>query len=260
MAGRSGPMSARAQTSFAQAMLTGVGARIARTAPSFALTLLSDPWAVATSVNPYFRMRGRSVPQIEISTNTLARLKKYAEPLEDTYDTIINKFGDAFEALRNGSGGAAPPIPPPVEPSARACNASDPPDLTYTKILSAKLNGATVSTRVNWNGLLKRLIQTAKTHAKNEDDLHRLISVNFVLGRKEDEGYEYLPNADLSVQGQDTNAAWKGIVHLSQQLGVPVDVVFLWRHKPKAAFPGKTGRLVIPVDLRLGQVLDLESV
>lgn len=53
-----------------------------------------------------------------------------------------------------------------------------------------------------------------------------------------------LDGADLSVQGQDTNAAWKGVVHLSQQLGIPVDVVFLWRHKPRAAFPGTIGRLV----------------
>ena len=183
------------------------------------------------------------MPQIEISADTLARLKRHAEPLVDTFDTIINKFGDAFEAsVRNSQNGGLPTLPvSPVraEPSATVYDPISPPDLTYTKVLSAKLNGTTVATRVNWNGILKQMIQAAKTRARNEDDLRRFISVNFMIGRKEDDGYEYLPAADLSVQGQDTNAAWKGILHLSQQLDIPVDVVFVWRHKPKAAFPGK---------------------
>ncbi|TMJ60229.1 MAG: hypothetical protein E6G81_07015 [Alphaproteobacteria bacterium] len=184
--------------------------------------------------------------QIEISDATLALLKRHAEPLVDTFDTIIGKFSHAFEAsLRNGDNGAGPTPAPASEPSATLYPASSPPDLTYTKVLSAKLNGSTVANRANWNGILKQMIQTAKTRASNEDDLRRFISVNFVIGRKEDDGYEYLSAAGLSVQGQDTNAAWKGIAHLSRQLGIPVDVVFLWRHKPKAAFPGKTGRLVV---------------
>jgi hypothetical protein len=194
---------------------------------------------------PWRRCFSRSLLLFDLPVEATDR-GRAEEPLVDTFDTIINKFGDAFEAgLRNGQDGTAPTPPVRIEPSAMTYDASSPPDLTYTKILSAKLGGATVATRVNWNGLLKQMIQTAKTRAKNEDDLRRFISVNFVNGRKEDDGYEYLPAADLSVQGQDTNAAWKGIFHLSHQLGIPVDVVFLWRHKPKAAFPGKTGRLVI---------------
>jgi len=34
-------------------------------------------------------------------------------------------------------------------------------------------------------------------------------------------------------------------VGTGQQLGLPVEVMFLWRHKDKAAFPGETGRLVV---------------
>jgi hypothetical protein len=189
------------------------------------------------------------MPQIEISDSTLALLKRHAEPLVDTPDTVIAKFGRAFEAIRSGHNGAGAPAPvqPPADAFAKAYayNPSRPPDLTHTKILSAKLDGTTVATRVNWNGLLKQMIQTARTRAKNQDDLRRFISVNFVVGRKEDDGYEYLPDADLSVQGQDTNAAWKGIVHLSRELDMPVEVVFQWRHKPKATFPGKLGRLVV---------------
>jgi len=119
--------------------------------------------------------------QIEISDATLALLKRHAEPLVDTFDTIIGKFSHAFEAsLRNGDNGAGPTPAPASEPSATLYPASSPPDLTYTKVLSAKLNGSTVANRANWNGILKQMIQTAKTRASNEDDLRRFISVNFV--------------------------------------------------------------------------------
>src|SRR5712692_10472869 len=107
------------------------------------------------------------MPQIEISADTLARLKQHAEPLVDTFDTIINKFGDAFDSVRDVHNGAATS---PSAPLATTYNENSPPDLTYTKILSAKLNGTTVATRVNWNGLLKQMIQTAKSRASNEDE------------------------------------------------------------------------------------------
>jgi hypothetical protein len=46
------------------------------------------------------------MPQIEISDTSLALLKRHAEPLVDTCDTIILKFGHAFEAsLRDGQTG-----------------------------------------------------------------------------------------------------------------------------------------------------------
>ena len=37
-------------------------------------------------------------------------------------------------------------------------------------------------------------------------------------------GYDYIPEAGLSVQGQDANAAWRGVVdYLAQNLRVPVE-------------------------------------
>src|ERR1700687_5101959 len=112
------------------------------------------------------------MPQIEISDSTLALLKRHSEPLVDTFDTVIGKFGHAFEtSLRNGHNGTAPTPAPAPQPGTTFYPANSPPDLTYTKVLSAKFNGSTVSNRANWNGILKQMIQTAKNHAKNEDDL-----------------------------------------------------------------------------------------
>jgi hypothetical protein len=64
-------------------------------------------------------------------------------------------------------------------------------------------------------------------------------------GRKEDEGYRFMPEIGLSIQGQDANSAWRGARHIARQLGIPVETEFLWRHKEGAAFPGVTGRLSI---------------
>lgn len=182
------------------------------------------------------------MPHIEISPATFARLQRHAVPLVDTIDSVINKWGDAFE---NGHAVVAEPKPVVVPPASRSFDAASPPDLTHTKVLSAKLDGASLAKGANWNGLLKQAIRLARKQAKSADDLKRLLIVNYVVGKKDDEGFEYLADADLSVQGQDAKGAWRGLAHIAQQLGIGVEVIFMWRHKDKAAFPGETGRLAV---------------
>lgn len=182
------------------------------------------------------------MPQIAIADATLARLQKHAVPLIDTFDTVINRIFDVYET-RNGDGKQAA-ASEPVD-TTRTFDTSSPPDLTHTKVLSAKLDGSPLAKGANWNGLLKQAVRLAKSRVKTADELRRMVIVNFVPGKREGDGYEYLADADVSVQGQDANNAWRGIFHLAQQLGVSVEVVFLWRHKDKAAFPGETGRLAV---------------
>ena len=141
------------------------------------------------------------------------------------------------------AGRAAAASPP--SNTVRTFETNLPPDLTHTKVLLAKLDGRPVEDGANWNGLLKRAILLAKQRAATAEGLERLISVNHVSGRKVDEGYKYLAEADLSVQGQDAKGAWRGVAQIAQQLGISVEVVFSWRHKADAAFPGETGRFVV---------------
>jgi hypothetical protein len=108
-----------------------------------------------------------------------------------------------------------------------------------------KFDNKLLAKGANWNGLLVEAIRKARANVKTVEDLSRLIIVNFVSGRKEDEGYKYLPEASLSVQGQDANSAWKGAFHIAQQLRCPIEVMFVWRHKEGAAFPGETGCLAV---------------
>lgn len=118
------------------------------------------------------------------------------------------------------------------------------PNLTHTKLLSAKVGSETI--RPTWNGLLFHLVRLIpKGRLANLDEARRLIIVNFVSGKKEDEGYRFVAEHGISVQGQAANDAWKGASHVAQKLGVPVEVEFLWRMKEGAAHPGVTGRLSV---------------
>ena len=64
-------------------------------------------------------------------------------------------------------------------------------------------------------------------------------------GTTEDEGYGYLPDINISVQGQESNAACRSVIVLAQSLGRGLDIAFMWRPKDKTTFPDEQGRLTI---------------
>ena len=45
------------------------------------------------------------------------------------------------------------------------------------------------------------------------------------------------------IQNVDANGAWRNAFNLAQRIGAPIRVTFEWRHKSKAAQPGKQGHL-----------------
>jgi hypothetical protein len=127
--------------------------------------------------------------------------------------------------------------------------AGTPPNLTYTKVLSAEIGGKILDKGVTtWNGLLNEAIVQAAAKLKDLDTLKELIIVNSVVGKKEDQGYRYNASAGVSVQGQDANSAWKAISHMVKRVHLPVKVVFVWYDNEKAAYPGQTGKLTLKVD------------
>lgn len=181
---------------------------------------------------------------MDLSPNTFSRLQIHAVPLVDTIESVINRLLDFYESKEGA--------PSQVEAlgkkeTIRQFNPSAPPDLTHTKVLSIEFQGKALERGDNnWNGLLNAAVRAAKSSAKTNSEFKKLIVINFVEGQKTDEGYRYLADVGISVQGQDANGAWKGACHIAQQLGLPLVATFVWREKESAAFPGMNGRMSVP--------------
>jgi hypothetical protein len=176
---------------------------------------------------------------IDLTPATVARLQVHAVPLIDTFDSVINRAVDALESAKGTP-------TDPADGTAQTFNPSVPPNLTHTKVLAIEFDGkALPHNEANWNGMLYAVIRRAKEIAKSPEELKKLMLVNVVEGKKTTDGYKYLSDIGLSVQGQDANGAWKGARHICQQLGLRLAVTFIWRTKEGAEFPGTTGQLVL---------------
>jgi hypothetical protein len=180
---------------------------------------------------------------VELSDVTFARLQKLATPLVDSIETVIGRLTDFYEQKHTSQSTVSQRDTTFVS-APQQFNAGSPPDLTHTKVLSIKV-GEIPLYKKTWNGLLFEIMRRAKSHLQYNDDAERLILVNFVRGKKEDEGYRFIPEIGLSVQGKDANSAWRGAAHIAQKVGIPIEAEFLWRNKGGALFPGKIGRLSV---------------
>lgn len=175
-------------------------------------------------------------PNVTLSIETISRLKSHAEPLVDTYDTVINRALDALDAVSGYDG---------VDVGIRSYNPAIPPNLAYTTVKSVIFNGKRFPAAESyWNLVLLAAVREAakKLPTKAVKDL---IIVNSVLGKKEDNGYKFLEDVGVSVQGQDANGAWKGIYHIVKELKIPIEVTFIWQDNPKAASPGGLGMFLV---------------
>jgi hypothetical protein len=174
------------------------------------------------------------MPDISISQSTFERLQKQAKPLVDTVDSVINRALDAIDVPKPAGGNG--------QSYERIVAAGT--DMTHTKVLDASVDGRPVA-KPNWNKVLDEVVRRAMQTYRDFDKVSLLCPVNMMLGRKEDEGYGYLPDIDVSIQGQDANAASHAISRLAHAIGLGVDIGFIWRQKTGAAFPGMRGRLKI---------------
>jgi hypothetical protein len=185
------------------------------------------------------------VPKLHYTLNVFrqlvfARLQRHAKPLVDTIDTVVNRALDALEQT------AAPPTPESGYgiPAEQRIDPRALPSLTHTKVLEASVDGEPIA-RANWNLLLNETLRCVMKRVGSFEKLKQVCPVNMVKGRKEEEGYSYLADIEVSVQGQDANSACRTVVTAAQTLGMAIDVGFMWRHKEAAAYPGERARLQI---------------
>lgn len=187
------------------------------------------------------------MPQINVSPALFIQLQAIAEPFVDTPETVIQKCVEFY--LSNAR--AHKPSPKdsesaaPTDTTYMTVHADAPPDLTFTRPMSIELEGKSFDKgSLYWNPLLFELVRAAGLKGIKGDKLKEMLLCNYADGAgNAQQGYRFIKEAGLSVQGQAANPAWRTIYHLVKTLGLSLDVVFMWEDKPKAAHPGKTARM-----------------
>ncbi len=180
------------------------------------------------------------MPEITIQRSTFERLQRFAKPLVDTPDTIIAKALDALDQLEGqgtsfgeGQGGSERQLDPHALPN-----------LTHSKVLDARIGGSRVE-KPNWNRVLAEVLRQAIRRAGSFEGVQVLCPANTAKGRKEDDGFSYLADVDVSVQGQPANGACHAMVAMAEACGILLDVRVMWRLKEEAAYPGERGRFKV---------------
>lgn len=179
-------------------------------------------------------------PSIDLTDELFARLQKHAVPLVDTPLTIIARALDALEA------GDEDPVPAAAATGPRSFNPAAPPNLAHTTPRRAQVAGISLpKAEAYWNPIMFAVITEAAKKGTSAEDLLELLTIPSVKGKKEGSGYRHLPDAGISVQGQDANSAWKQTYLIASSIGVAVQVVFAWQDNPKAAMPNATGSFFV---------------
>ena len=139
-------------------------------------------------------------PTVELSQQTFSRLQKYAVPLIDDIQTVINRLADFYDT-HGGKGNGS------TQPLAQLFNPASPPDLTHTRVLSIKFAGTELGhVQHNWNRLLDQAIGVAFALLKDAKKVTALLHINSVVGKKEDQGYRFLSHSGISCRARTPTA------------------------------------------------------
>lgn len=177
------------------------------------------------------------MPQIQIEQGTFERLQHHAQALVDTSDTVLTRILDFYER-----GKEHVPTADRKRELIRLIDPDELTDLTHTKVLSASLAGQAIP-KPNWRRLLEDTLVIAMEQLEDLDEVRRYCGANIVQGRKEVDGFRYLGDVDISVQGLSANEACRSLIALARSLSIAVDVTFVWRLKEDALHPGEKARL-----------------
>lgn len=181
------------------------------------------------------------MPVARLNDATFADLKVIATWMgtstpSETIDALVREKMDALDLERDVSDAAA----------THAVDADGDlvfekaPGLTFTRILSARVNNAKAE-KVNWAGSLIAVIAAVKAKGFDGEKLVTALQVPAKATAYTAEGYKFYADLGISVQGQSAQDAWKEVSRLAGKFGIPVEVRFQWRENPKAQHPGKIG-------------------
>ena len=178
------------------------------------------------------------MPNVNISNENFQRLQGLAVPLVDDLDSVLARV---LEFYAQQGAGAVQDKPIPDDLTVKSFPADSPPDLTFTSIKSLLVDGEPFPNRY-WNPLMFQIIGMTATKL-GKGALVSLLEGNF--SKEETKGYAHVPDADIWVQGRESNLCWRMIGKLAKAANIAVEVEFFWQDKPTAAYPGKSGRFAV---------------
>ena len=187
------------------------------------------------------------MPTVTLSDVTYAKLQKAAKPFIDTEDSVCCRVLDFYFEYHGGAPGTNGALSPNGNGSGGSAVAAlrlDPESrqLLHTKLISATVDGTALN-RPKWNSLMNDLHIMACKRLGSYEAVRKASHANLRQGRYEVNGYKYLPEGDLSIQGVDANLAWDHSFRLAKAMNISLKVTFEWRDKEDAAHPGETGMI-----------------
>ena len=195
---------------------------------------------------------------IEVSDTDFKRLQNIAEPLVDTtlktaipelraevgkiaIATAVSRVLDHYEA-RNG----AMPAPSDSPGGSRLLtyDATNIPKMLHTKLLCGRF-GSEAPEKTTWDAMVSVALVSIHASSGSVENLRRISGANVVPGKKETEGYKYIPKQDFSYQGISATDAIEIIRRCAKALRCDAYIEFEWRSKRGALHPGERAILNI---------------
>lgn len=184
------------------------------------------------------------MPKVDLSDITSSRLQKIAVPLEDTYDSVIGRLLDLYESTHSTVPRLLAPGQPirVLEDGTMEFSPANPPSLRFTTVHQAVVdNNQLPRGDTYWNSMMNLAIRLARSSGMDAEAIVAMLFVNAIVGRKDEDGYKYMPDLGISVQGQDSNAAFRQFYSICSLINIHFTVFFSWQMNEKAAFPGQRG-------------------
>ena len=174
------------------------------------------------------------MPVIRVNDSTFANLStlKIWTGTNTPSETIDYALAEAFQSLGLESDAAVP------EDTLDGDRSAVSQSLQFTKPLTAKVNGRAIQ-NPKWSSILVSAIEAVAERGYSDQRLAGALNIPAKNEKYEDQGYKYLPQLRISIQGQSAQDAWTEAARLAEQHGFPIEVTFMWRGSPKAARPGQ---------------------
>ena len=192
------------------------------------------------------RMEAEMEPtvQIDIEAADFDRLKALAEPFVDTPATVVRRLLDSYSAG----------IQRETKPVVFRKRFAEVPPLTFSKLLSARI-GSRSPDKFTWDALLVLALTIGKKELGDFESLKRVSGANLMEGRKEGDGYKFLPSWGLSYQGVSAEDAMRIVNRICRWLELSWEIEFEWREKEGAFLPGQRARVTMVNNVISGETL-----